>query len=127
MAVTRARHQVIDQIVSRIGNWVRKFLQVLVRESVGAARFLRINGAITRFHFDRLLDRLFLWQLNIQRNRLSRAQDKIVLNGIKTGGFGLHGVSARFDRGKVEPASAVARRVLGSRPFCALQCDLCAR
>jgi len=49
-------HQIVDEIIRRIGERVRKSFQVPVREGIGTACFLGINGEISRFHFHGLLD-----------------------------------------------------------------------
>ena len=123
VTVARARHEVRDQIVGRVGERLGELLQILVRERIGAAGLFRIDRQIPSVYFDCLLHRTLLLQLQRERERLARAQYKVVARRIKTLTLNLQAVSPSIDCGEVELPVRVSCGEPGNGSFGVSQSD----
>ena len=78
VAVAGPRHQIVDEVVRALQHRLRQPLEVLPREGVRTPGFLRIDGQVVGLNLDTLPHGLFFLQIHVERNRLTRAQHKLV-------------------------------------------------
>ena len=97
MAVARARHEIIGQIVGALDHRIRQRAEVLVGKGIGAYGFFWINGEVLYSHFDLFRSALLFLQNDFELHRLPLPENEFVESRIEAWPDGPYAVFARFN------------------------------
>ena len=97
VAVARAGHQVVDQVVGALHQGIRQALEILPRKSVRAAGFLRVDSQIAGRNFHGLANGFLFLQVNTKRNGLAGPQHKVISRDVIAGSLHAETVGSGLD------------------------------